>query len=349
MSAFDSSVWARVDASRAWGDRLVALRATAGGSDAILAAVDASAHRHILVRLDAQSLPLDDRSTRGLEVCTRELVLDGGTTGRFIDLKCLEADGRAVFDRMGGDIADRLSRGALQPASVVQEVLESWRRFWSMPPGSPLSASEQVGLFGELWFLFFWLSAAIGLDSSVRSWRGPSGARNDFELPNLALEVKTTLSATGHVHAITGLDQLDCASGAELFLFSLRLREDSGASNSLPGLVKLIRDALDRAGGPVSCFEEMLRRAHYSAAHEDVYRSRTYRISAEHLYPVANSFPRIVSSSFGAAPPAGVRSVEYEIDLSGFGGLVICRNATEFAAVVSNRWPSLAGSRHGNS
>jgi hypothetical protein len=340
MPAFDPSVWSRLDASRAWGERLVAFRGTGECSDAVLAAIDSGGHRHILVRLGDRSLSLDDRSTRGLEVSTRMLVLDGGTTDRFIDLRCMEVDGHAVFDRMGGDIADRLGSGATQPASVVRDVLESWRRFWSSAPSSALNTSEQIGLFGELWFLYSWMSSAIGLDASVIAWRGPRGARNDFELPKVAWEVKTTISASASVHQVAGLDQLDCAPDSELFMLSLRLREDAGASNSLPSLIKLIREALDRSRGPMAHFEETLRSARYSSAHEEYY-DRTFRVASECLYPVSAQFPRIVPSSFGGAPPAGVCSVAYEIDLGGFGNQIVCRSATDFARLVSDRWPDM--------
>ena len=36
---------------------------------------------------------------------------------------------------------------------LVQNVLAKWRRFWSGVSQSALSREQQLGLFGELWFM----------------------------------------------------------------------------------------------------------------------------------------------------------------------------------------------------
>lgn len=92
-------------------------------------------------------------------------------------------------------------------------------------PVEGLSAEQMCGLFGELWFLLIWLLPR-GI-RRVQNRVGPTGARHDFSWPTITVEAKTTQSARGHVHRISGLDQLDPPCGGDLFLFSLRMREGS--------------------------------------------------------------------------------------------------------------------------
>ncbi len=174
----------------------------------------------------------------GVAVITRDLVVQGQLPERFLDIECLDVAGHSVLDLMGVELAEELKDEGKQPADVVKQVLARWRRFWGQIPQQMLSKQELLGLFAELWFLDVWILSRFGSDA-IKFWRGPWGSRHDFEWPDKSVEVKATTNSRGRIHRINGLDQLEKISGTDLYLFSLSLREEGGAQNTLPGLVRI--------------------------------------------------------------------------------------------------------------
>src|SRR5687768_12514986 len=75
---------------------------------------------------------------------------------------------------------------------------------------------------------------ASRVDSSVAR---PFGARHDFEWQGKSIEIKTTVSTRGRIHKVNGIDQLRPPEHGELLFFSLRVREEASAANTLPKLV----------------------------------------------------------------------------------------------------------------
>src|SRR5207245_778158 len=98
----------------------------------------------------------------------------------------------------------------------VARVFARWRRFWGQLPQHLLSREQQLGLFAELWFLNVWLLPRVDAAEAVTRWRGPFGARHDFEWPTRSVEVKVTTSTRGPIHYIHGLDQLVPPDGGNL-------------------------------------------------------------------------------------------------------------------------------------
>ena len=155
-----------------------------------LKALDAEGRRHLLIQLQAGEAAHEDRESRGVNVTTRELVLTGQPPRLFIDIAYCDVAGHDAFDLVGGELANRLAIGTALPAEIVARVLAKWRRFWGQLPRQMLSREAQLGLFAELWFLSRWLLPRVGAAEAVARWRGPFGARHDFEWPGGSVEVK---------------------------------------------------------------------------------------------------------------------------------------------------------------
>jgi hypothetical protein len=106
---------------------------------------------------------LHDAQSRGLTVVTRNLKVQGqDIEERYIDIECQDISGHAALDLVGGELAGALSAGKTAPCEIVERSLSKWRRFWSGLPKDLLSREEFLGLFGEVWFLTFWLSPKVG-------------------------------------------------------------------------------------------------------------------------------------------------------------------------------------------
>jgi hypothetical protein len=192
-----------------------------------------------------------------------------------------------------------------------------------------LSREKQCGLFAELWFLSSWLIPRFGVNDAVARWRGPFGGRHDFEWTGRSVEVKATTSTRGRIHRINGLDQLAPPEQGDLFFFSLQLREEAGATNTLPSVVAGCRIQLEQDANCLGLFENALAQVGYSPAHESEYTKLRLRIVEQGLFAVRDDFPRLTAAGLPQGIPPGIEHIEYDINLGGFVHLCIARQPSE--------------------
>lgn len=331
MSQIAPEVWTRLSGERVAGETLWARRAAPDTTDRLVAALDAEGKRHLLIMLVDGENDLQDSQSRGVGVVTRELTIPDHAAGRYLDVTCHDPAGREAFDLIGGELADRLASGRETANECVSRVLSKWRRFWGQLPRQVLSRDGQLGLFAELWFLSVWLVPKVTSSEAVNRWRGPFGSRHDFEWTGRSVEVKATTSTRGQIHHINGLDQLAPPEAGELLFFSLRLREEAGATNTLPSLVDTCKSLLASDSDSLSRFEAALAQVGYSPAHEEEYSKLHLRIVEEGLFSVRDDFPRLTRAYLiSGIPPLGVEHVEYEINLGGCSRLRVARMPTDF-------------------
>lgn len=290
-------------------------------------AVDHDGVRHLLLAVESDTAPISDERSRGIRAVTRPLSVQGRSERHFIDVLCAVGTGQDVFNLVATAILENVQRGG-DASEVVLSTLARWRRFWNVAPESGLTNEEVRGLFGELWFLAFWL-LPHGHDQ-IGHWLGPTGARHDFQWPALAIEAKATTSVRGHVHRINGLDQLEPPANGRLHLFSLRLREETTASNSIVTLIENIGSKLKDDSEALDAFEARLMQTGYSAVENDRYSELRFRVINERLYEVGGGFPRISLASFADGLPAGIEHVEYEINLDACPEAMIADSQVDF-------------------
>jgi len=330
MSGLAQGVWDRLLVAPPLGDSLTARPALPDVTDRVLAGVDVEGRRHFLVPLFEAESSFRDSHSRGLDVSTRTLVVAGQAPSRHLDIICQDAAGHEAFNLIGEELARRLATGTETPDLCIGRVLAKWRRFWGQLLSQILSREEQIGLFSELWFLLVWMVPRVGAQKAVTRWRGPFKARHDFEWIGQSVEVKGTTSTRGLVHRIHGIEQLVPPDDGELWFFSLRLREEAGASNTLTGMVAMCLRELVSDDETISNFQERLSRAGYSPAHEDEYAKLRLRVVEEGLFAVKEDFPRVTKTQLvdGVVPP-GIEYFEYEINLTGFERLRVAKAPTE--------------------
>lgn len=323
VSGIAPEIWTRLARERPQGEALRARRAIPDVTERLVAALDAESRRHLLILLEDNEGALEDRQSRGVIVWTRELTMPSHAPARYLNIVCLDAAGHEAFDLIGGEIAERLAAGQETAPQAVARVLAKWRRFWGQLPRQMLSREEQLGLFAELWFLSVWLIPRVEAAEAVSRWRGPVGARHDFEWPTRSVEVKATTSTRGRIHRIHGLDQLAPPDKGELLLFSLRLHEEGGATNTLPSVMATCRAALEVDADALGRFESLVVQAGWSPAYDDEYAKLRLRIVEEGLFRVERDFPRLIPASLPSGIPRGIECVEYEINLDVCGHLLV--------------------------
>jgi hypothetical protein len=335
MSLIEPDIWKQIESAGPAGDELVGRQAVPNSTSRVLAAVDSRGRRHLLVLLEQQDEPFRDASSRGLSAQTEDLTVRESQRARYINILCEDPAGHSMLDLIGGEIAERLVNSLVPPAELVSRVLAKWRRFWGHLPRQILTREAQIGLFAELWFLAYWLLPAVGVSQAVAMWRGPYGARHDFERQGLSIEAKGSSSSRGRIHTINGIEQLEEPENGHLFFFSMRLREEAGAGNSLPLLCQATRQHISADPEAEGLFDVGLITAGYLATHLDEYAKTRWRVVEEQLFRVDKDFPRIVRGSFPAGQPIGVEALDYEINLGAFDHLVIARRPGEAAPLLA--------------
>ncbi len=297
--------------------------------DQQLAAVDSQGRRHFLIPISAGDDALTDTRSRGVTVRTEELRVrnsfEDTPPTRYIDILCLDPSLYDGFNLIGFQIAETIAQGGLTETKAVGRVLSKWRYFWSRASASTLTRSEIIGLFTELWFICKWLLPYTDVGSVISSWRGPLQGRHDFQWPYLSVEAKGTTSVHGKRHWIHGLDQLSSPENGKLFLFSLQLREENGASSTLPSLVTMCHQSLEGNMEAMDIFDALLAEVGYFPDHEMEYNKLHFRVVDEGLYFVDGTFPRITESAFGEGIRPGVIAIDYEISLDGFEGNIVAK------------------------
>jgi len=275
---------------------------------AVLLALDAAGLRHVLVPVADEFRAVHDRRSGGVHLTTRPLI-DAAGEHQFIDLACQKQHLNGVFVHLADEVLRSLDENSNKPFQACRETLQRWRELLDRETPNVLSMEELCGLFGELWHL-----AQISEVNSqgIASWQGPRGARHDFTVEGLALEVKTTIRRDEWKFRVHGLRQLDKSGDAALYLCAMRLEVNGASGQTVRDLIQRIlqagvdrRDLLDR-----------ISLAGYDIREDSHYEQFRFDVSDTRTYEVAGAFPRLVESSFGPEGlPSGVSDVQYTIDL----------------------------------
>ncbi len=145
---------------------------------------------------------------------------------------------------------------------------------------------------------------------ALDAWIGHRHAHQDFQLADAAIEVKTSIAKQLIEIRIANERQLDDRGLPSLYLAILLLTELEKGGESLPNLVRNLREVASAAGG-IAVLESKLRDAGYVDEHAPLYR-RGYVLRSFHAYQVRSGFPRLLEEDL----PTGVGDVTYAIDLA---------------------------------
>lgn len=196
-----------------------------------------------------------------------------------------------------------------EPGDAGRAALQAWRDLLARPAGQPLGERALVGLFGELEVL----ETVLQIGGAFDSWTGWTMDQNDFRLPGLVIEVKSTLSANYRRVQIHGLGQLDDPQDGSDLVLVLRRLEPSPDGRSVPDLI----EALVRLGAPRAVLYERLSQIHYSDHHRATYGQFRYVSSEIALRSIDDSHPRLVPSKLVDVDLSCIDKVDYELNLNG--------------------------------
>jgi hypothetical protein len=145
-------------------------------------------------------------------------------------LECTDISLTGTFQVLVADLVRRLEKTtSMSRWSATLDWLEEWQSLLSRRP--TLTAEQQLGLWGELWFM----SQSREVDTLLSAWRGPESAVIDFFMDDVGVELK--VSRRSHVHHVSHR-QVDTPVGdKQAYLLSMWIAPDPVKGVSLAELI----------------------------------------------------------------------------------------------------------------
>lgn len=190
--------------------------------------------------------------------------------------------------------------------------IEKWKSLFDKVTSQGLTYEEQIGLYGELYFMRQFLQSSSVFLNVVNSWIGPEKQIRDFQSGTWSIEVKSTHGNNHQKLYINSERQLDTNNIENLFLYhiSLDVRQQSG--ETLNQIVDAILEILNSDFVSLNQFKSKLFNAGYFDQHRHLYETTGYFVRHKVFYQVENDFPRIEERDIRN----GVGDVKYSIILS---------------------------------
>lgn len=270
----------------------------------------------ILVGAHRPSLPHPVKlpSAKGFRLEQVEDIPEGDSFA-WLAITLLDDKEQGIFEAMVLDLLDLLGGPTPSPQSpksatgLLIERIKAWQEFMDRNEIGLLSASEEIGLVGELEFLHRMLHLGLDPVVAIECWKGPFGGNQDFQLGTGAIEVKATLAGGSFPAKISNLDQLDSSQISPLFLAALRLKQaPEGAS--LGDLASAIIARISHLSHTEVRFRLALMKAGFIESHSEKYLRR-FVVELCQVFQVDQGFPRLTR---GNIPPEVVHA-SYTIDL----------------------------------
>jgi len=187
---------------------------------------------------------------------------------------------------------------------VLLKRLKKWQYF--LKHSRNLIDKKQLkGLIGELFFLKKYLLKNFEVDEALNFWKAPLQSVQDFELNNMAIEVKT--KASMNAITISSYEQLFTTLD-KLYLFVLTLTDATQKDKNSFNIYDLIKEIRDLIGlENFDKFNHLLLL--YGFLELSEYEEMYFKISIDEFYEVIDGFPRI------SEIPQSIENLTYRVNL----------------------------------
>lgn len=213
----------------------------------------------------------------------------------------------AIFCR---DFTDPGENGR-ERKKILKDPALWWER-WKNLIGNSISEKKPYTVLGELVIYEYLLR-----NKKDAHWMGPSSASHDLVSKDIEIEVKSTLNRYEKIIHITGQFQLQ-KSSRRLYLYFCRFEENVNGvciNDIVDSLVK-------NYGESHEILNSKLSRLGYHEGKSS--RMEKYQIHEVLKYEVNERFPKIIPEMFKTETlPAGIKRLEYDVDLSVLDGITI--------------------------
>jgi hypothetical protein len=238
----------------------------------------------------------------------------------LMTLRLIDKSLADVFATLCSDLQEELSNitDELTLLDTVRDKLVSWQKLFEVTKNGLLTSNEIKGLFCELLILKELLeNSPYDFRTILSSWNGPRGSDQDFQLPNMNIEVKS-IGMDARRIKISSLEQL--VSDKPLFLYVINL-QPSGEPNAL-SISELVDDIEEKVANDASSLR-ILRTTLLAVGFvgNPSYDEPKYRLNKKIIYEVTENFPKLTKSSVGS----GIDTAVYTIGIEGIGQFEVTR------------------------
>ena len=290
-----------------------------GDLEAALIGVSGDGRLHLLLAIDVapQNLPPDLQS---LQV----RILEGGQI--WLDVSA-RSHHEELLTFVANKVISAISIEGRNPAVAVERIIDDMRA--ALRPLAPdLGATEQIGLFGELWVLSNVMFPTLG-PRACHLWSGPESERHDFVGQEVHVEVKTTTRSEPK-HEISRLDQLKPPINKRLLFVSVMLEKSLGGDETLADRVDEIREKLGSDGHALDVFDSRLAQLGWHEGLRQTGALLRFTFRDVHVFEVTGTFPRLPDDY---VPPLGVTGIKYHINVGSLPSLDVT-TVQEFLSVA---------------
>lgn len=249
----------------------------------------------------------------------------GYVDSMLLVIELLKPSHRDIFSNLCENliVAVRESASEKELVKSVINQLEKWRTLFDKRKADGLSPEQQQGLYGELSFLYKFLSRGIVSNAQALDyWVGMDAALRDFQGNEWAVEAKTTATNNPQKVTINGERQLDETLLSDLFLYHCSVEVSKYTGETLSDKIEKVRLKLKDDNPALSIFNEKILEAGYLDEQAYLYANRCYKIRDEHYYQIKGNFPRVKEDELRD----GVSDVKYAIALAMCSGYSIPEN-----------------------
>ena len=127
--------------------------------------------------------------------------------------------------------------------AILIKIFKDWKSYFIEELDS-FSLQKQLGLYGEMYFMYNILFKELGIDTALNAWKGYKKNRHDFELPDISFEIKATTTNNPLRVKISNEKQLEKGQLKHLYLGVYNMVSSEAKSGDLPRLLTQIIDSI---------------------------------------------------------------------------------------------------------
>ena len=233
-------------------------------------------------------------------------------TNTCLNLILLRKENWEIFYYFSSDIINLFKENSNISAKKIRLRLLKWVEMLKKKHKREMPLIVQMGLFSELYFLFEILNKKFGLEKAIKGWYGPEFDKQDFDLGNFLVEVKSYRNSDKYAVHISSADQLD-ARERLLFLAAIGLVLDTKGL-SIPEFIANHYSEIEKISAELQVlFYSKLFQVGFDVNNPDSASSQ-FKVTEISLFKVNEGFPCFTSSDLVLKP--GIDSIQYLLRLT---------------------------------
>lgn len=216
-----------------------------------------------------------------------------------------------VFKVLADDLINTVVNASAQQIAEKKLVhrYNEWQNLFDDRTSEQLSFNKIQGLIGELYFINKKMISAYGVEKTIRSWIGPIGANQDFQLEDIWYEIKTKSVNKEKIYVSNQNQFLSNNSG---FLVVVNIEKASDLNEKSVNLIQLYKNIIEQLNDKILQEEFDKKLAYIGFLPNEVYSNYNFYINSLDYYKIDETFPRLESTNNNNNP---FINVKYELYL----------------------------------